>query len=69
MYYCCAAILTIQVELTVAHPEDLNVQAMPMHSSKDKFKKEVDTPTLKRWRTEAAILPYQGIELSWRPKE
>jgi hypothetical protein len=68
VYYCCAAISTIYAELTVAHPDDLGVEAMPMHPSENKFKKEVDTPTLKRWRMEAAILPFQGIELSWRPK-
>jgi len=67
VYYCCAAISTIQMELSVSHPDDLCVQAMPMHPSGYKFKKEIDTPTLKRWRIETALLPFQGIELSWRP--
>ena len=58
---------TIQLDLTVAHPEDLAVQAMPMHPSQHAFVNEVNALTLKRWCIEAGLLPFQGIEISWHP--
>jgi len=58
---------TIQLDVTVAHPEDLAVRAAPMHPSRNAFVVEVEVPTLKRWRIEAGLLPFQGVQLSWRP--
>ena len=58
---------TIGMELTMVHPADLSVRAMPMHPSQRKFVIEVDKPTLKRWRIETGLLPFQGIEVSWCP--
>lgn len=58
---------TVDVELTVSHPHDLSVQAVPMHPSRHAFVTEVNTSTLKRWRIRAGILPFQGIETTWRP--
>jgi hypothetical protein len=58
---------TMKLDLTVAHPKDLSIQAIPNHPSIHAFKTEVDAPTLKRWRIDAGLLPYQGIQLSWRP--
>lgn len=69
VYVCASAKMSEHFELTVAHPVDLDVQAMAMHPSRNRFKTEVETPRLKRWRIDTGVLPYQGIELSWRPVE
>lgn len=58
---------TILLDFTLAHPNDLLVQALPLHPSKHAFITEVRAPTLKRWRIEAGFLPFQGIQISWRP--
>jgi hypothetical protein len=58
---------SIGMDLTIAHPNDLSVQAVPLHPSQHVLVAEVSTPTLKRWRIEAGLLPYQGVQLSWRP--
>jgi len=68
-YYCASAKISEDFELIVAHPADLIVEAMPFHPSRNKFLAQPIAPTLKRWRIKAGILPYQGIELSWRPKD
>ena len=58
---------TIGLDLTVVHPDDMVVRAMPLHPSRSAFVNEVNNPTVKRWRINGALLPYQGIELSWSP--
>lgn len=60
---------TIHLDLTISHPEDLIVRALPMHPSEKSFITEVDTSRVKRWRISTALLPFQGIEVSWQPKE
>lgn len=66
VYLLTVGMLTNQFELMVTHPDDLSVRAMPMHPSQHKFVGEVGT-TYKRWRIEAGLLPFQGIEVSWCP--
>lgn len=66
---CASGKMSQGFELIVNHPIDLNVYAIPYHPSQDKFKTHTITPRLKHWQIEAGILPYQGIELSWRPVE
>jgi hypothetical protein len=59
---------TINFDLTVIHPENLIVRGMPLHPSSSAFVTDMDTPKVKRWRIEAGILPFQGIEVSCRLK-
>lgn len=58
---------TVGLDFTVAHPDNLIVEAIPLHPSRNAFKKEVQERTVKRWRIDAGILPYQGVQVSWRP--
>lgn len=67
VYFYAVTNSTVQLALTLAHPSDLSAQAMPMHPSQRKFMVEADTPTLKCWRIEAGLLPFQGIQLTWHP--
>ena len=55
-----------EIELIVMHPEDLKVSIDPMHPATDKLITKLDLEELKHWRLEAGILPFQGLELSWR---
>lgn len=56
---------TVNLDLTVTHPENMVIRGLPLHPSSASFVTEVNTPTLSRWRINNGILPYQGIELSW----
>ncbi len=60
---------TIGLDLTVSHPRDIIVSATPVHPSAHAFVTIVDSEVLKRYRLDAGILPFQGIELSWWPKK
>lgn len=59
---------TIGFDITIAHPDDVVVSASPVHPSAHAFTKS-NGDKLQRFRIEAGILPYQGIELSWWPKK
>jgi len=58
---------SINLILTVMHPLDLIVREVHLHASGHAFVIEADTPTLKIWRIDAGILPFQGVEVSWSP--
>lgn len=58
---------TLGMDCIVAHPKDIVVRGVPLHPSQSAFETEVDTPSFKRWKIHAALLPFQGIELSWQP--
>ncbi|HEU0143399.1 MAG TPA: hypothetical protein VFQ47_01320 [Nitrososphaera sp.] len=58
---------TVGLDFTVAHPNNLIVEAIPMHPSKSAFRTEVLERTVKRWRIEKGLLPFQGVQVSWQP--
>jgi hypothetical protein len=60
---------TIEFDLTVSHPTNLLVRGMPLHPSDEAFKPIINTNSTKRWRIRAGLLPFQGIEVSWGPKQ
>ncbi len=57
----------INLKMTVIHPKDLKIQESFNHSSKRACVCESNTKTLKIWRIDAGLLPFQGITLSWFP--
>ena len=59
---------TVNLSITVAHPEDVFIRATPLHPSEHLFRNMVNEPDLKAWGLAAGLLPYQGIQLSWRPQ-
>jgi hypothetical protein len=67
LYSYIVARPVINLRLTVFHPPDLNVKGVPLHSSEGALITENDGRELKIWRIDAAILPWQGLELSWAP--
>lgn len=66
IYPLVVAYITNKLTVIVTHPEDLEVRAVPMHPSEDKFIQWSSNKT-KRWVIDTGLLPYQGIEISWRP--
>jgi hypothetical protein len=60
---------TVGLDYTVNFPEDLYVEASPLFPSSVSFEPEVQSNISKRWQIKKGLLPFQGIEIIWRPKK
>jgi hypothetical protein len=50
------------------HPDELNIEAQLFHPSMDKLETLTRAPHAKCWRI-VGLLPGQGVQISWRPKQ
>jgi hypothetical protein len=58
---------TVGWEMTVAHPEDLEVTAIRLHPSTEAMRMLHDTPRMKHWQVHGGLLPFQGVQLRCLP--
>ncbi len=59
---------TLDLLVTIMHPDDIILDHVLMHSSTDSLVINTNTTTLKVFQIRAGILPYQGILFTWGPK-
>lgn len=58
-----------EMNVWVTHPENLFVLASVLNPSKNKLELVLDDLTEKHWRFKEGLLPYQGFEIQWYPKD
>ena len=59
---------TDRLELSVDHPDDLELSSSLFHPSEDKLEISIDNEYKKKWVINTGLLPFQGIQLYWKPK-
>ncbi len=55
-------------EMYVSHPAEIEVRAGPLHPTNGPFDDKISKETVSQWHISQALLPWQGMYLSWKPR-
>lgn len=58
---------SLEIDIT-EHPDDLDIDFRPLHPNLDSAEEKANDTHTKRWIINAGILPGQGIQIEWKPK-